>query len=185
MNSPDPYLDARRLYFLSNAVPAIAAHLGITLDTEGNPTETDGPGTSRERSAHDAAGGADAGLRGALVELADRWGPYKPASDLRAVLGAHPAPETGMATLAIPPDGMKMLRETLARAQAALARRPMSSSVRADIDRLGDLIRQCDVHRPLGSDGKHGDRHTSTCGCKDLQASSISPAPGPDSGRPA
>jgi predicted unusual protein kinase regulating ubiquinone biosynthesis (AarF/ABC1/UbiB family) len=23
----------------------------------------------------------------------------------------------------------------------------------------------CDAHRPLGPDGKHGDRHTKTCGC--------------------
>jgi hypothetical protein len=36
MTGPDPYLDARRLYFLSNAVPAIAGHLGIVLDRDGN-----------------------------------------------------------------------------------------------------------------------------------------------------
>lgn len=35
MTRPDPYLDADRLYVLSNAVPAIAGHLGITLDREG------------------------------------------------------------------------------------------------------------------------------------------------------
>lgn len=32
---------------------------------------------------------------------------------------------------------------------------------------IGDLIRLLDVHRPLGPDGKHGDRHTPTCGCVD------------------
>ena len=37
MTSPDPYLDASRLYVLSNAVPAIAAHLGLTLDADGAP----------------------------------------------------------------------------------------------------------------------------------------------------
>jgi hypothetical protein len=30
---------------------------------------------------------------------------------------------------------------------------------------IGDLIRLLDLHRPLGSNGKHGDRHTPTCGC--------------------
>ncbi|GAA3217976.1 hypothetical protein ACFP63_08790 [Oerskovia jenensis] len=44
MTSPDPYLDANRLYVLSNAVPAIAAHLGLTLDTDGAPiAPTPGP----------------------------------------------------------------------------------------------------------------------------------------------
>ncbi|MFF3065943.1 hypothetical protein ACFVQ3_15460 [Oerskovia sp. NPDC057915] len=36
MTGPDPYLDAARLFFLSNAVPAIAEHLGIPLDRDGN-----------------------------------------------------------------------------------------------------------------------------------------------------
>lgn len=130
------------------------------------------PGTSRDRSAHDA-GGVDAGLRGALVELVNGWSAREGrhwlddvVGVLRALLAPHPAPETGMAALTVPPDGVKMLRDSLARAQAALARRPMSSSVRADINRLGDLIRQCDVHRPLGEAGKHDDRHTTMCGCE-------------------
>lgn len=33
--------------------------------------------------------------------------------------------------------------------------------------RFSDLIRQIDKHRPLGPDGKHGDRHTKHCGCED------------------
>ena len=32
---------------------------------------------------------------------------------------------------------------------------------------IGDLIDLLDIHRPLGPDGKHGERHTSTCGCED------------------
>jgi hypothetical protein len=32
---------------------------------------------------------------------------------------------------------------------------------------LGQLINEIDRHRPLGSDGKHGDLHTATCGCED------------------
>lgn len=35
------------------------------------------------------------------------------------------------------------------------------------IDRLQRLINACDDHRPLGPDGKHGNRHTPTCGCED------------------
>lgn len=52
------------------------------------------PGTSRERSAHDG-GGVDAGLRCALVELADRWElhvPLDPEAELRAVLSASEVP---------------------------------------------------------------------------------------------
>lgn len=30
-----------------------------------------------------------------------------------------------------------------------------------------DLIRQVDVHRPLGPNGKHGKLHTTTCGCEE------------------
>ncbi|KZM34530.1 hypothetical protein [Oerskovia enterophila] len=231
----DRHVNATRIWYTRNATDAIAAHLGLQLDDDGKPTETGVPGTSRDRSAHDAAGGVDAGLRAALVELADRWeddlselrlqGPprstepdswgagWDAALDaVEALLVAHPVPGTGpwpesvdvrpgqwvvrhpdgaftvqddapapapdvrregvakevmsMAALTVPPDGVKMLRETLARAQAALARRPMSTSVRTDINRLGDLIRQCDAHRPFGPDGKLDDRHTTTCGCE-------------------
>ncbi|MGS2805358.1 hypothetical protein [Nocardia sp. MW-W600-9] len=36
---------------------------------------------------------------------------------------------------------------------------------RSEIQRLINLL---DVHRPLGSNGKHGERlHTPTCGCED------------------
>jgi len=30
---------------------------------------------------------------------------------------------------------------------------------------IGRLIRLMDVHRPIGNDGKHDNRHTTTCGC--------------------
>lgn len=33
---------------------------------------------------------------------------------------------------------------------------------------LADKIEQLDKMRPLGPDGKHGDRHTAECGCEDL-----------------
>lgn len=59
------------------------------------------------------------------------------------------------------PDGPKMLRETLCLAQHALADEPHHAR------RLGRLIDACDELRPLGPDGKHGDRHTEHCGCED------------------
>ena len=31
---------------------------------------------------------------------------------------------------------------------------------------IGRLIAVLDLHRPLGDDGKHGDLHTPTCGCR-------------------
>lgn len=33
--------------------------------------------------------------------------------------------------------------------------------------RIQEIIDELDKHRPLGPDCKHGDLHTSTCGCKD------------------
>jgi hypothetical protein len=55
------------------------------------PVDTTGPGTSRERPAHDA-GGVDAGSWGALVQLAEDYesvnGVVSP--DIRAVLAARP-----------------------------------------------------------------------------------------------
>lgn len=78
-----------------------------------------------------------------------------------------------MTTLNVP-DSPKMLRETLCFAQAAVAgaRSNIDESRRlAHLDRLGRMIYECERHRPLDSDGKHGDNHTPTCGCEDnLQA---------------
>lgn len=68
------------------------------------------------------------------------------------------------------PDGPKMLRETLCVAQARIGNSPDMfdpGRMREHIDRLQRLIDECDRHRPLGPDGKHGDRHTATCGCED------------------
>lgn len=64
------------------------------------------------------------------------------------------------------PDGPKMLRETLCVAQAAVIRQVTDQGRRAEhVARIGRLITECDRHRPIGVDGKHGDRHTPTCGC--------------------
>lgn len=66
------------------------------------------------------------------------------------------------------PDGPKTLRETLCVAQSRIGGSLFDEGrEREHIDRLQRLIDACDTHRPLGPDGKHGNRHTSTCGCED------------------
>lgn len=66
------------------------------------------------------------------------------------------------------PDDPKMLRETLCLAQTALLRSAYAGIDYLDhVGRLQRLIDACDAHRPLGPDGKHGSRHTATCGCED------------------
>jgi hypothetical protein len=69
--------------------------------------------------------------------------------------------------IAVPPDGIKMLRETLCVAQTVIGLSRQEDRKAEHIERLQFLINECDRHRPLGPDGKHGDRHTSTCGCED------------------
>jgi len=67
-----------------------------------------------------------------------------------------------------PPDGPKMLRETLCVAQTLINLwHPLMDRRQEHSDRLQALIDQLDVHRPVGPDGKHDDRHTPTCGCED------------------
>ncbi|MDH6282852.1 hypothetical protein [Prescottella agglutinans] len=58
----------------------------------------------------------------------------------------------------------KMLIENLC-AQQALAPDQLT---RNEMQYLIDVLRE---HRPIGSDGKHGNRHTPTCGCDDKGAS--------------
>lgn len=62
-------------------------------------------------------------------------------------------------------DSLKMLRETLCAVQngAAGVDRMQHS------ERVGRIIAEIDRQRPLGSNGKHGDRHTATCGCKAVE----------------
>lgn len=80
-----------------------------------------------------------------------------------------PSPLRGTA-LTLVDDDPKMVRETLCVAQAAVAR-ATGTGDRDDehIARLQRLIDECDRHRPLGQDGKHGDLHTPTCGCDDVE----------------
>ena len=65
------------------------------------------------------------------------------------------------------PDTPKMLRETLCVAQTRIGASGLDAGrTREHVDRLQRLIDACDAHRPIGPDGKHGDRHTPTCGCE-------------------
>lgn len=64
-------------------------------------------------------------------------------------------------------DSPKMLRETLCVAQAALGTMSTDRSLDRHVARLQRLIDACDRHRPIANNGKHGDLHTSTCGCED------------------
>lgn len=64
-------------------------------------------------------------------------------------------------------DDPKMLRETLASAQVYLLNYMKGDRKFDHSKRLQRLIDECDRKRPLGSDGKHGKRHTDECGCED------------------
>ncbi len=70
----------------------------------------------------------------------------------------------------IPVVGLKATREALCAAQSALFDRARAGtdveSVPHWVDRLQAIVDQIDVHRPLGSNGNHGDLHTTTCGCE-------------------
>lgn len=68
-------------------------------------------------------------------------------------------------TALIVPDSPKMLNETLCLAQGRISASPPDERTREHLDRLQRLIDECERHRPTGPDGKHGDRHTPTCGC--------------------
>lgn len=70
-------------------------------------------------------------------------------------------------TALVVPDSPKMLHETLCFAQTAIGLHPDQTRTTKHGERLGRLISECERHRPLGTDGKHRDLHTPTCGCED------------------
>lgn len=134
----------------------------------------------------------DDDLRTALTKLLDEWPEHFGGNRLRALLAAHPAPETddepmdvfqlkaqrertsapvSDTRVTVVADDVKMLRETLCEAQTAILNRMAPGHALPHADRLQALVAQLDVHRPLGPDGKHGDRHTATCGCEDVPVS--------------
>lgn len=72
------------------------------------------------------------------------------------------------------PVSPKMLLETIAVAQGGLhaleRERPgynAGGTIDVHLARLQHLADECRRMRPTGPDGKHGNRHTSECGCKD------------------
>ena len=71
-------------------------------------------------------------------------------------------------TAYVVPDSPKMLKETLCVAQSRIGNSDYDDGRKQEhIERLQRLIDECDYHRPVGPNGKHGNRHTSTCGCED------------------
>lgn len=64
-------------------------------------------------------------------------------------------------------DDPKMLRETLATAQVYILNYSKTDRKHDHSKVLQRLIDECDRKRPLGPDGKHGNRHTDECGCDD------------------
>lgn len=77
--------------------------------------------------------------------LAPGWRPHRP----------------DVAELPVAPAELKGLREALCWAQTAAG-----PGRQREVARIDALIHAIDVHRPLGTDGKHGDLHTFTCGCE-------------------
>lgn len=72
-------------------------------------------------------------------------------------------------------EDLKITREALCVAQSALGERARvqgldESRTPSWIASLQKMIDGIDQHRPLGPDGKHGGRHTATCGCEDDDA---------------
>ena len=70
------------------------------------------------------------------------------------------------------PDSLKSVREALCTAQSAMHYLDRINS--AQISRhyyavISHLLEDIDRQRPLGSDGKHGNLHTETCGCEDKE----------------
>lgn len=68
-------------------------------------------------------------------------------------------------------DDLKTLRETLCVAQQVIGQVQTPRWTLHTVV-LQNLIDDIDEQRPLGADGKHGDRHTPTCGCIDVPQAS-------------
>lgn len=65
------------------------------------------------------------------------------------------------ASLEVACKDLKMLRELLCRVQTNL-----TYPNHYNFELLHVLCNEIDKHRPLGTDGKHGNLHTDTCGCE-------------------
>ena len=49
----------------------------------------------------------------------------------------------------------------------ALCQQQVLAPYTRDRELMQELVDRLDLHRPLGSDGKHSNLHTPTCGCDD------------------
>jgi hypothetical protein len=63
-------------------------------------------------------------------------------------------------------DNVKGLREILCLAQYVGENSPVHINTPLYNRRIQEVIDELDKHRPVGPDGKHGNLHTETCGCK-------------------
>ena len=74
---------------------------------------------------------------------------------------------------------IKTVGEALSYAETALLKTYPESAQRAHYaEVIAELLRDVARQRPVGSNGKHGELHTPTCGCEDVSASSpVVPAP--------
>jgi hypothetical protein len=62
----------------------------------------------------------------------------------------------------------KSLLEALCVAESAIIRSPTSAEYKAlFLPAIRQLMDECERMRPVGPDGKHGNRHTDECGCED------------------
>ena len=67
-------------------------------------------------------------------------------------------------------ENLKALRESLCVAQSAIGQaygQRQSEYTTSKIKTIQKVLDQIDILRPLGPDGKHGNRHTEYCGCED------------------
>lgn len=75
-------------------------------------------------------------------------------------------PSVKVVTLELVDEDLKMLRETMCTAQYIMSTLRNGRGQKHS-DRIQRIINEIDRQRPLGSDGKHGNLHTKTCGCED------------------
>lgn len=68
---------------------------------------------------------------------------------------------------------LKTTRERLCTLQNVLADASSRQEKELILPWIEKLIDQIDVFRPLGPNGKHGNRHTMFCGCPDIPQSPV------------
>ena len=68
---------------------------------------------------------------------------------------------------------LKAFREFLCRISVDMENNYVAGYNEWDKQQVEKLIEQIDVFRPLGPNGKHGNRHTPFCGCEDIPQSPV------------